>query len=156
RRLGAKGETSEATKNEDAKSENDWKSEADIQEVPPSTALVSNAANAMASLFAPKAAVLWSARDLGVKKLVVSSAGDQQALRRPTSRDYTSRALLAAYKQAGPVFEVEASSWRKREGAVAGVDYPLQPPAGWGGVGSNPRSSGSKPAVALSDEDRQG
>ncbi|CAN0216423.1 unnamed protein product, partial [Ectocarpus sp. 12 AP-2014] len=156
RRLGAKGETSEATKNEDAKSENFWKSEADIQEARPSTALVSNAANAMASLFAPKAAVLWSARDLGVEKLVVSSAGDQQALRRPTSRNYTSRALLTAYKQAGPVFEVEASSWRKREGAVAGVDYPLQPPAGWGGVGSNPRSAGGKPAVALSDDDRQG
>ncbi|CAB1101219.1 unnamed protein product [Ectocarpus sp. CCAP 1310/34] len=133
RRLGAKGETSEATKRKDSKSENDWQSEAGIQEAPPSTALVLNAANAMTSLFAPKAAVLWSAKDLGVEKLVVSAAGDQQVLRRPTSRNYTSRALLTAYKQTGPVFEVEASSWRKREGAVAGVDYPLQPPAGWGG-----------------------
>lgn len=78
RRLGAKGETGEATKNEDSKSENGWKSEAGIQETPASTALVSNAANAMASLFAPKAAVLWSARDLGVEKLVFSAAGDQQ------------------------------------------------------------------------------
>lgn len=51
---------------------------------------------------------------------------------------------------------METSSWSKREGAVAGVDYPLQPPAGWGGVSSNPRPAGTKAAVALSDEDRQG
>ncbi|CAM9438750.1 unnamed protein product, partial [Ectocarpus fasciculatus] len=156
RRLGATGRTSEAMKNGVAKSEGDWNSEAGIQETPAGTALVSNAANAMASLFAPKAAVLWSARNLGVEKLVFSAASDQQALRRPTSRNYTSRALLTAYKQAGPVFEVEASSWSKHEGAVAGIDYPLQPPAGWGGVSSNPRPAGSKAVVALSEEDRQG
>lgn len=42
------------------------------------TTVVSSAATAMASLFTPKAAVLWSARDLGVDELVFSIAGDQE------------------------------------------------------------------------------
>ncbi|CAM9207830.1 unnamed protein product, partial [Hapterophycus canaliculatus] len=105
----------------------------------------SSSATGIGSIFAPKAAVLWSARDLGVDELVSSFAREKERPRRPGSSEYVSRALLAAYKQATPVFEVEASSWSKREGAVAGVDYPLEPPAewGWGGCDSERRKSGS-------------
>lgn len=54
------------------------KPSAPAPEVPSGTTVVSNAATAMASLFTPKAAVLWSARDLGVDELVSSVAGDQE------------------------------------------------------------------------------
>eukprot|EP00752_Nemacystus_decipiens_P009941 g8865.t1 len=122
--------------------------------VPSGTTVMSKAATAMASLFAPKAAVLWSARDLGVDELVFSVAGDEEVRRPPGSRDYTSRALLAAYKQASPVFEVEASGWSKHDGAVAGVDYPLQPPDGWGGANSD-FGAGEKDASTIPDSERQ-
>ena len=173
--------------------ENGGRSRAPVPEIPSgTTVVVSNAATAMAAPLAPKAAVLWSARDLGVDELVSSVAGDQevnklhaclalryfevsanrcvkdgaargvplteshdacchfvltlpydttprlrmftcatcgtafvsvsvyltwcsfsivQVVRPPGSRDFTSRALLAAYKQASPVFEV---SWRRK------------------------------------------
>eukprot|EP00903_Cladosiphon_okamuranus_P014275 g13258.t1 len=143
-------ECARSSPGEGTESEFEGNSEAPPPEVPSGTTAVSCVATAMASLFVPKAAVLWSARDLGVDELVYSAAGDKQVSRPPGSREYTSRALLAAYKKVNPVFEVEASGWSKREGAVAGVDYPLQPPDGW--VGANPDfGEGGKDASNVSD-----
>ena len=57
-------------------------SESSLPEVPAGTTVVSSAATAMAAMFAPKAAVLWSARDLGVEELVLSGSGDQEVKRK--------------------------------------------------------------------------
>lgn len=73
-RRGSRG----GTRREGAKSEDDGKSDTVVSELPEDTTAVSKAATAMASMFAPKAAVLWSARDLGVEELVFSIAGDQE------------------------------------------------------------------------------
>ncbi|CAM9599517.1 unnamed protein product [Scytosiphon promiscuus] len=116
----------------------------------------SSAAAAAGSIFAPKAAVLWSARDLGVDELVSSIASGKKKPSRPGSSKYISRALLAAYRQATPVFEVEASSWRKHEGAVAGVDYPSRPPSEWGWGGSDVGRATREAITAVADEAKQG
>lgn len=70
------GESRGDTRLEDTKIEDDGKSVA--SKLPDGTTAVSYVATAMASLFAPKPAVLWSAREMGVEELVFSTAGDQE------------------------------------------------------------------------------
>lgn len=67
---------------ESTRREFDGKSGALVPEVPSGTTVMSSAATAVASLFTPKAAVLWSARDLGVDELVLSVSGDQEVTER--------------------------------------------------------------------------
>lgn len=50
---------------------------------------------------------------------------------------------------------MEASSWRQHEGAVAGVDYPSQPPAEWGWGGSD-FGRGNSSSITMADGARQG
>ncbi len=53
--------------------------------------------------------------------------------------------------------QVEASSWRRHEGAVAGVDYPVRPPDGWpvARSGFGPEKADASCSI-ISEEDRRG
>lgn len=94
-RLGGRGTSWGGRRREDMKSEDDGESNAVVSELPEGTTAVSNAATAMASLFAPKAAVLWSARDIGMEELVFSVAGDQEV--KTLSKCQCSKIILDTY-----------------------------------------------------------
>lgn len=87
-RLGGRGGSRGGTRREGVTSEGDRESDAVVSELPEGTTAVSNAATAMASLFAPKAAVLWSARDIGMEELVFSVAGDQEVKKRSKYQNF--------------------------------------------------------------------
>ena len=86
-------------KEEGTRSESEGNSTTSAPEDNSGTTVVSHAATTMASLFAPKAAVLWSARDLGVDDLVFSVAGDQEVrkcLRVIAAQEFVRVALVGA------------------------------------------------------------